>query len=225
MTPQEENLSQDTRKKRLEADALERAAKTEKLKLWLSVLAALGFLFTFAFDRYKTRDQRTRDRQVSVAGEANALIGRTQVVLTQLAPKLMLLRLNVEAYKEKLTDLEKTGGKPSTSARASELSQFVVSSKQLADAVLAELPQNFEAKQWPAAIELEGLWEHRAGIIEPSIRRDLGQEHAKRWEGVRRDALAALSSRFAIFGSTEPDAIKKFQKSSAEFQAELAKAL
>ena len=110
-TPEQEKLYQDIRKVTLECAALERSAKTETLKTVLGLLAAFAFVFSFALDRYKVSEQRKHDRRVAVAIEFESLSSKTLATVTAARMNTLFLRLNVQAYKEKLEELGKKTGR------------------------------------------------------------------------------------------------------------------
>lgn len=221
-TPEEEKLFQDTRKVTLECVALERAAKTETLRTILTFVAAFAFVISFALDRYKVSEQRIHDRRVAVATEFDALVSKTLAATSQARPNTLFLRLNVQAYKEKLVEF---GKKASPLSESRELALFVAESTAFADQFLRSQPEQFEFTQWTTAIDAEATWASREKSFTPDFDSLFNKEVAATWPQLREKSLAALRNKFSLLDGTDVKLQSDFRAAASQFQASLQKAL
>ncbi len=221
-TPEEEKLYQETRKTKLECAALERAAKTEPLKIVLTFLAAFTFVLSFALDRYSVSEQRYHDRRVEVATEFDALLSNTLAAITQARPNTLFFRLNVQAYRGKLEELRV---QTEHSSDRDELSLFITESIGFVDRFLKSQPQKFEFEQWTSAIDAEAVWAGRDTGFTPDFNALFGNDLASHWQDLRTKALTILRNKFSLFGDTEPVELTEFRAAATRFQAGLQNAL
>ena len=216
---EEKSLSVDIEKKQLEMRLLERAAKLDALKAAATVLGALALVFGFTFDRYKIHEQREADRRAAIVAEFDALYSRTLTALRRPRPDTILLRTNVEAYKDHLRELEKALSKfPETIDRDKE-AVFLRESSGLADQLLAHIPVTFEFTQWTEAIELEGAWQEKVQLV-PDLAEVFGPEFIGKWKSLRESAIAALH-KTPLLNEEDPSSVRKFQEQAAAFQHSL----
>jgi hypothetical protein len=223
-TPKSDSTELDEEKKRLEVEALRRSAKTEYLRLFLTVVGAFAFIFGFLFDRYRVREQRQTDRRVAIVAEFDQLHARTNAALFKKHKNPVLLRLNVEAYRDRITNTEKqiAGGKLDQKKMA-ELRVFLAESRDLAERLLAEIPANTEFRQWSEAMDVEAVWQAKADSLAPDLAQLFGGHLAAEWGGVRDAALAAIRSEYSLCG-TSSEAKEKtadYNSAAGEYQQKL----
>jgi hypothetical protein len=215
---QEESLRKEIEKKGLEIQALRRSSTLDRWKFVLTVIGAFAFLFAFGFDRYKVYEQRRWDRQVVIVAELDRLLSRTLAALHQPRVDTLFLRLNLEAYRSQLVDLEKRLSGAESTLRSKELLTFLADSKALSDSLLANVPVKYEFYQWAEGIDLIAIWEGKAVSLAPDFGVLFGADLESQWTPLRERAINAMNNKFSLLDSSSSALVEEFRKSASNFQ-------
>ena len=205
----------------LECLKLAQDIRFERIKLYLSVLAALLVLLGLLADRLKTYDQHRHEfelvqfnqrlaRMTVIAEEFDHLLANTAAVLDKNRSRTWLLINELRSFEEDLRDAKVKG---------SDVDRM----RQYLHDVNSKLAGNSKVSvdEWADAFALQARWNALSHSPTPDFEQYFEPSTLSAWSSVRDAALAALEAEYTLAGR-EPEAKKKaFTDAGTAFQTQL----